>query len=121
MTIGVDYKRMFNSSKATRTVSSAELVAAELNLLLNFKKYSLFFGNEMGLDLEKYISLTNRTAPFNLIKSDIEHLFRKYRRANLKKIEMQFNGESNEIQIDLTVSVGKYGNNTLNIPLLVTN
>ncbi len=121
MTLGIDYKRLFNSSKATATVTGLDLVAAELNLLLNFKKHELFFGNNMGLDLEKYISLTNRTATFNLIKNDIEELFRKYRRATLKKIEMQFVSDKREIQIDLVVSVDKYGNNTFNIPLIVSN
>lgn len=121
MIIGVDYRLLFDDKKAAKLKKGIEMIEAELTLLLNFKKYSLFFGNEMGLDLEKYLGLTNRTATFNLIRSDIEDLFRKYRRVKLKKIEMSFNDSNNSILIDVIVSMSGTSFNNIKIPLKVQN
>ena len=46
MIIGVDYRLLFDDKKAAKLKKGIEMIEAELNLLLNFKKYSLFFGNE---------------------------------------------------------------------------
>lgn len=121
MITGVDYKRIFNNSKGANLEFGVEMIAAELELLLGFKKYSLFFGNEMGLDLEKYLGLTNRTATFNLIKADIEELFAKYRRVKLRRIEMDFDGSSNSIIINVTVTMAGNSFNEITIPLRVQN
>lgn len=121
MIVGVDYKDIFNNSKGTRLKIGVEMIRAELELLLNFKKYSLFFGNEMGLDLEKYLGLRNRTATFNLIKSDIEEMFAKYRRVKLKKVEMSFNESKNEVIINVTVAMAGQKYNNITIPIKVQN
>lgn len=122
MIIGVDYKNIFNVEKPeTNLTRGIEMIKAELELLLNFKKYSLFFGNNMGLDLEKYLYLTNRTATFNLIRSDIETLFRKYKRVTLKKVEMKFDDGANSITINVEVSYDKAGRNNITIPIRVQN
>lgn len=121
MIAGVDYKNIFNNSKAANIELGVNMIAAELELLLSFKKYSLFFGNNMGLDLEKYLGLTNRTATFNLIKADIEELFAKYRRVRLRRLEMEFDGSSNAIIINVTVTMVGNAVNEITIPLRVQN
>jgi len=117
--VGTIYSKITADGK-TYLASGSELVASELSLLLNFQKYSLFFGNNMGVDLEKYLHLNNKQAIFNLIKSDIEILFSKYGKAYLKKIDMIFNTDSS-LEITLTVSMDIYGRNTIMIPLNVSN
>lgn len=121
MIIGVDYKDITNNSKATKLTMSIDMIRSELELLLNFKKYSLFFGNEMGLDLEKYLGLRNRTATFNLIKADIETMFAKYRRVKLKRVEMSFNDAKNEVVINVTVAMSGRSFNDITIPIRVQN
>lgn len=121
MIIGVDYKQIYDEKGATALKTGIDMIATEIELLLNFKKYSLFFGNNMGLDLEKYLGLTNRLATFNLIKSDIQDLFRKYRRVKLKTIEITFNKENNEVLINVTVSMSGTNFNNITIPFKVQN
>jgi hypothetical protein len=121
MIIGVDYKNIVNNSKGANLEFGAQMIAAELELLLGLKQYSLFFGNNMGLDLEKYLGLTNRTATFNLIKADIEELFSKYRRAKLKKLEMDFDGANSRVIINVTVTMAGSSFNEITIPLRVQN
>jgi uncharacterized membrane protein len=122
MIIGVDYKEIFNEdSKSTQLKDGLEMIKTELELLLNFKKYSLFFGNEMGLDLEKYIGLTNRKATFNLIKAEIEDLFIKYKRVQLRKLELNFEKNSNSILINVTVVMPGSNLNDITIPFKVQN
>lgn len=121
MIIGVDYKKIFDDSKSINLVSGSDIILAELTMLLNFQKYSLFFGNNIGLDLEKYIQLRNREATFNLIKSDIEQLFIKYKRAYLKSIDMKFNDDSNTIEITLYVTIDKNSSQVFSIPLVLSN
>lgn len=120
MAVGVDYKNIFVDKK-TKLTSGADLIRAELELLLNFRKYGLFFGNNMGLDCERYIGLKNKVATFNLIKSEIEELFSKYGRAFIKQIEMKFNEETNSIDIDIEcgISGGQY--QSVRIPISVAN
>lgn len=120
MATGVDFRGIFSdTSGKTVTISGPELIEAELSLLLNFRKYSLFFGNEMGLDLEKYIGLSNRAAIFNLIKAEIENLFAKYKRAYVKKIEMKFSKETNAIDIELVCGLTGNYLQSVRIPLRV--
>lgn len=119
--IGIDFENITASQGNTALIAGIELIAKELKMLLNFPKYSLFFGNNMGLDLEKYMFLKNKQATFNLIKSDIEQLFAKYKRAYLKQIDMTFDNADNALMIDLTVSTDISGNNAFKIPLRVTN
>jgi len=121
MIIGVDYRDMFDSAKATRLKRDTEMILAELNLLLNMEKYSLFFGNNMGLDCEKYLNLTNKTAIFNLVKSEIEGLFIKYKRAIINKIEISFEDESSSLVVNLYVSTSRSGYNSFLIPIRISN
>lgn len=107
MSVGTKYNELFNeNSLATKTISGIEVIKEELKMLINFPKYSLFFGNDIGLDLEKYLYLTNRMATFNLIRADIEAMFEKYGRARLSKIEMRFDNTSNAVIIDIEVITG---------------
>lgn len=116
---GTDYKDIFNpETNSTKLISGKELLAKELELLLNFKKYTLFFGNGMGLDCERYIHLTNRKATFNLIKSDIEKLFSKYKRAKIKNITMKFNESSNTIEIKIDAVPNTSGFSTMSTPTM---
>jgi hypothetical protein len=97
------------------------MIRDELELLLNFKKHSLFFGNSIGLDLEKYLYLTNRTATFNLIRSEIESLFRKYRRVSLQKIQIRFDDKTNGLVINVEVSYDQFGRTTITVPFSIQN
>jgi hypothetical protein len=118
---GVDYRDIFDDSvSSTKLITGASLVASELRLLMNMKKYTLFFGNEMGLDCEKYIGLTNRVATFNLIRSEIETLFKKYKRASIRKIDMSFNEETNSIDILMTVFLVANPNRTFTVPFSIS-
>ncbi len=121
MIIGVDYKDIFDESGSVRLKKDIEIITRELELLFRIRKYSLFFSNNMGVDLEKYIELSNETATFNLIKADIEQLFLKYRRAVLKKIDMSFSSLDSTIKIDLTVAVGESGRTVFHLPLILSN
>jgi len=121
MIVGVDYTDILDNAKAAKLKSGIEMIRKEIELLINFKKYSLFFGNNMGLDLEKYLYLTNRTATFNLIKSDIEALFAKYKRVKLRRLEMSFDDDRNGVTINVTVSMGGTSYNNITIPFKVQN
>lgn len=118
MAKGIDYRNIFNDNRATQIVEGEELIQAELYLLLNFPKYSLFFGNNMGLDLEKYLNITNKTAAFNLIRADLEEFFAKYRRVQLVNLELEFDNSNLAININLTVS---YNSRLMSIPLTLSN
>jgi hypothetical protein len=126
MITGVSYKNIFkkesnviqNETIITRDI---EMIRDELELLLNFKKHSLFFGNSIGLDLEKYLYLTNRTATFNLIRSEIESLFRKYRRVSLQKIQIRFDDKTNGLVINVEVSYDQFGRTTITVPFSIQN
>jgi phage baseplate assembly protein W len=122
MITGVDYTNIFSSeSPETKLTQGLDMIKQELTLLLNFRKHSLFFGNNMGLDLEKYLYLTNKTATFNLIRSEIEALFRKYRRVTLKKIEIKFEDYKNAIVINVEVSYDRIGRSNITIPIRIQN
>lgn len=116
---GVAYNDIVADNK-TKLISGTSLIVKELELLLNFPKYSLFFGNNMGLDLERYLHLKNNQATFNLIKSDIEKLFAKYGKAYLQKVEVVFNVDGS-LTITLTVSADTSGRNTFQIPFTVSD
>lgn len=119
---GVDYRNIFDeATSSTNLISGINMIAAEINLLLNHKKYTLFFGNDMGLDCERYIGLRNRVATFNLIRSDIEKLFKKYKRATIKKIDMSFNEENNAIDIVITASPSTASNLSFKLPFSVSS
>lgn len=121
MIVGIDHKQLLDNAKAAKLKFGVEMIRSEIELLLNFKKYSLFFGNNMGLDLEKYLHLTNTTATFNLIKSDIEELFAKYRRVKLRRIEMSFDDDNMGVTINVTVSMSGTSYNNITIPFKVQN
>lgn len=121
MIVGVDYKDILDNAEATKLKFGVEMIRSEIELLLNFKKYTLFFGNNMGLDLEKYLHLENKTATFNLIKSDIEELFAKYRRVKLNRLRMTFDEETNGLIINVTVSMSGTSYNNITIPFKVQN
>lgn len=114
MARGIDYRNIINKNlNRTEIKEGVDLVVAELSLLLNFEKNSLFFGNNMGLDLTKYLTLTNKAATFNLIKAEIERVFNKYNRAILERVEMTFNDAELAVIINLTVRVD---NQLINLP-----
>jgi hypothetical protein len=118
MAVGTQYNELFNvASKATKTIRSTDLIKAELEVLLGFTKYSLFFGNNMGLDLEKYLHLTNRLATFNLVRSEIEKTLMKYGRVNLLKLDITFNKENNTLDIDMTLSPKRSRRSTFDLSL----
>lgn len=107
MAVGADYKKLFNHEKEElNLISGIDLIVRELELLLNFPRYSLFFGNNMGLDLEKYLYLSNRRAIFNLIADDIKKFFNTYGRVNLTSLEMSFDDINSKIIIDIEVGLG---------------
>ncbi len=117
---GTDYKNFFTEDGKTRLLSGAELVEKELQVLLQFQKHSLFFGNGIGLDAEKYLHLSNREATFNLIKREIEELFSKYSKAYLQNITMYFNEQKNSIEITLDVITNTIGRSEiLQIPFTI--
>ena len=113
---GVDYRNIIDKVKnentnevetpfgTTKLVYGTNLIAAELSMLLTMPKNSLFFGNDIGLDLEQYQYVTNNSALFNLIKRDIENLFYKYGRAQLREVLIRFNTDINEIEIEITAA-----------------
>ena len=86
----------------------------------NIEKYSLFFGNEIGVDLSKYLHLTNRTATFNIIKTEIEVALRKYGKVVPVSIDMRFDDSTNTIVIDLVVSPIANRNTTITVPITVS-
>lgn len=113
---GVNYLSIFDENGNTKLSTGADLVMAELSLIFKMDKYSLFFGNNMGLDLEKYLYTNNKVATFNLIKTDIEAFFTTYPKATLKKIEIQFSKLGKAI-INLTLNInGALVNMSLGLP-----
>lgn len=113
---GVNYLSIFDEEGNTKLSTGADLVMAELSLIFKMDKYSLFFGNNMGLDLEKYLYTNNKVATFNLIKTDIEAFFTTYPKATLKKIEIQFSKLGKAI-INLTLNInGALVNMSLGLP-----
>lgn len=118
---GVNYKNIINKlTGKTNLISNIELIRQELELLFNIEKYSLFFGNEIGVDLSKYLHLTNRTATFNLIKTEIEVALRKYGKVVPVSIDMRFDDSTNTIVIDLVVSPIANRNTTITVPITVS-
>lgn len=103
MAVGVDYRNIFENGKV-KLVERDELIKAELGMLFSMPKNSLFFGNNIGLDLSKYLQLSNNQAVFNLIKKDIEKVLESYRKVRPVNIEMLFNTNSGDLTINLTVS-----------------
>lgn len=119
MPIGVDYRQIIDTqNKVTKLKRNEELILAELSLLLNLEKGSLFFGNNMGLDLSKYLHLTNKLAIFNLVRADIEDFFKSYRRATLVNIEINFDDKELKLIINLTINIA---GRLSTLPLSVSN
>ncbi len=110
--IGVPFKQLFNKEeKATNLTTGVETIKDELQFLLSIPKHSLFFGNDLGLDLERYLHLLNRQATFNLIKTEIENLFSKYNRVYLVKLDITFRDQDRALLIDITCSTDIEGHN----------
>lgn len=122
MATGTNYRNLVNEATGkTNLISGNELIKQELQMLFNLDKYSLFFGNEMGVNLNKYLHLTNRTATFNLIKTDIEIALRKYGKVVPISINMKFDDELGGIKIDLVVAPIANRNTPITVPLTVSN
>lgn len=102
MNIGISYKNI-NENGTTKLTSGVNLIKDELTLLLNMPKYSMFFGNNMGLDLEKYLYLRNRKAVYHLIKDDITNVLDNYGKVRLRELRILFNDY--ELKIILEVAV----------------
>lgn len=101
MRLGVSYKDIVKGG-TTNLQTGFPLIRDELELLINFKKHGLFFGNNLGLDLEKYLYLSNKEATFHLIRDDIIELLRKYGKVYLKELSMEFK-QDNTIHITIVV------------------
>lgn len=121
---GVDYREIIKYDeteqgpvpiRTTNLVSGMRLIVAELNMLLDFPKHSLFFGNDLGLDLGKYQFVDNKTSVFNLIKKDIVSLFNKYGRARLMSLSIVFNERTNAIEIEINASPYHASQNSFSI------
>lgn len=104
---------------STKLTQGAKLIQSELTFLVQTRKHSLFFGNDLGLDLERYLYLLNNQATFNLIKDEIEVLFNKYKKVYLQRIDMQFNDMQRSLSINVEVSIDPNGNNLITIPINV--
>lgn len=102
MNIGISHREIQGINGTTKMQTGSPLIRDELYLLLNFKKYGLFFGNNLGLDLEKYLYLTNKEAIFHLVRDDITELLRKYGKVSLREMSMEFR-EDSTLQITLVV------------------
>lgn len=100
-----------------KLITGPELIKSELEFLLTTPKHTLFFGNSLGLDLERYLHLLNTTATLNLIKDEIEELFIKYRKVYLLRIEMDFDNANNALNIDLVVSRDPSGRDMIRVPI----
>lgn len=122
MATGTNTYQLFDTkSKATKTLSGINLIKQEVEFLLGHIKYSLFFGNNMGFSAERFLSLRNRIATFNLIRAELEKLFSKYKRASIRTIEMSFDQTTNTIVVDLTLATGTYGTNLFNVSFNLEN
>lgn len=104
---------------STKLTQGAKLIQSELTFLAQTRKHSLFFGNDLGLDLERYLYLLNNQATFNLIKDEIEVLFNKYKKVYLQRIDMRFNDMQRSLSINVEVSIDPNGNNLITIPINV--
>lgn len=107
------------SAYSTKLTQGAKLIQSELTFLAQTRKHSLFFGNDLGLDLERYLYLLNNQATFNLIKDEIEVLFNKYKKVYLQRIDMRFNDMQRSLSINVEVSMDPDGNNLITIPINV--
>lgn len=113
MYIGLSHKQI-NRNGATVLSSGAELIAHELELLLNMPKHSLFFGSDLGLDLEKYLFLSNKQAMHHLIRDDILKVLEQYGKVDLVRLTTAFQGST--LIITLVVRV-KTTQQAITIPL----
>lgn len=118
MAKGTTYKNLFTkSSKSTKIVGGVDLIKAELEVLLGFTRHTLFFGNNMGLDAERFIHLRNRLATFNLVKTEIETLLAKYGRVDILNLTMNFNKQNNTLEVDLMLSPRRSNSDSFNLSL----
>lgn len=123
---GVTFKQIFSKGETeagrltapeTILASGAKLIQSELQFLLETERYSMFFGNGIGADLDKYTYLMNNRATYNLIRDELEKLFAKYKKAYLQKITMNFNNAEKRLYININVSTDRAGENAIMIPL----
>ena len=122
MPTGTNVKKLFNESTGTtNTVSSIDLIKQEVEFLLGFQKYSLFFGNNMGFSPQKYLGLRNRIATYNLIKSDLVDLFAKYKRAKIQSLDITFDEQNSRLIIDLTLTTNNYTQGSFNVSFDINN
>lgn len=116
MNIGITYKDI-NSNNATVLKTGVDLIRDELTLLLNMPKHSLFFGNNIGIDLERYLYLRNRKAVYHLIRDDIIDTLNKYGKVVLERLSIVFR-ETSTLEILLHVIV-RATRETIVIPIVV--
>lgn len=122
---GVRFDKIFNTRSntegeviaETQLVSGAKLIQSEIEFLLKTEKHTMFFGNNLGADLNKYLHLLNNQATYNLIKSELEDMFIRYRKVYLQKMSMNFNNLNKTLEINIEVSLDSRGTNIINIPL----
>ena len=121
MAIGTNYKELINTdSNETQLIKGLDVIKMELEVLLGFERYTLFFGNNMGLDANRFLQLRNPLATFNLIKAEIEKLIVKYNRVRLVKTEMIFKEDTSTLEINLTV-IPKGARESLDVQITLGN
>jgi len=118
MAIGTQYNLLIDASSAkTKLIRGMELLKYELEVLLGFDKYTLFFGNNIGLNANQFLHLPNNLATFNLVKAQIEKLLLKYGRVKLVKTEMTFNKENSTLEVTLMLAPRSNVGSTFNVSL----
>lgn len=116
MNFGITYNNLLKRG-STPITSQEELIKEELKMLLGLKKHSFFFANNMGLDLERYLYLTNKQATFHLIKEDIEELLNKYKKVTLAELSIEF-VENSKLKIIIITRIANTGT-LMEIPFML--
>lgn len=122
---GIAFNRIFKIPEKTEEIKTpetiitvgAELIKSEISFLLTTERHSLFFGNNIGADLEQYLYLMNSRATYNLIKDELEQIFLKYKKVYLNKVDMEFNNINKTLEIKIDVSTDSQGLEIIEIPL----
>lgn len=118
MATGTKHNELFDtSSKSVKLIRGNDLIKSELEFLLGFQRYTLFFGNKMGLDADRFLHLNNDLATFNLVKSEVEKVLAKYGRVNIISIEMRFNKQNDTLEIDMELSPKRARRGNFNLSL----
>lgn len=97
---GVNREQIFKDGKLN-LIEGEGLYKQELEFLFNIPKGTLFFGNDLGLDLEAYLFLSNNQAIFTLIKEQIEKAILSYKKVAIERLELLFEELEGRLTINL--------------------